>query len=220
MVTVHHLQNSRSQRILWLLEELGVPYTIQEYQRDRKSNLAPKALKDIHPLGKAPVITDGSQTIAESGAIVEYLIENYGRGGWQPKPGTDNWQRYRFAMHFAEGSLMPQLVIGLLLSTAKAKSPFFAKPIIKALEQGVQKQYLKPTLSAQVGYLENELAKSPWFAGDEPSGADVMMSFPLEAMKARGLLNDYPKLTEWVSRVHARPAYQAALKKSGKYDYA
>ncbi len=220
MLTLHHLQNSRSQRILWLLEELGVTYQVIEYKRNPITQLAPDDLKAVHPLGKAPILTDGPLSIAESGAIVDYLIDTYAQGKWQPVRHTQDWLRYRFAMHFAEGSLMPQLVITLLLTTAKQKTPFLVRPVIKAVESGILKQYVKPTLNAQLAYLEQELEQAAWFAGSEPTGADVMLSFPLEAARARGLLKRYPNLRAWVNQVHARPAYKRALAKTSTYDYA
>ena len=220
MITLHHLQHSRSQRLLWLLEELGLSYELKLYDRDPRTRLAPAALKALHPLGKAPVLTDGDVTVAESGTIVEYLIQRYAPDNWKPEPGSEAWRLDRFGIHFAEGSLMPQLVMGLLLSSAVKATPAIFRPIVKGVESGVQKQYLRPTLRAQLAYLEQLLGTSDWFTGDHPAAADVMLSFPLEALKSRNMLGSYPRLLAWVERVHARPAYQASLKKGGPYDYA
>lgn len=222
MITLHYLQNSRSQRLAWLLEELGQPYTLKRYERNPRTQLAPAALKALHPLGKAPVLTDGALVLAESGAIVEYLIDRYGAGRFKPEgQQAQALCDYRFWLHFAEGSMMPQLVFGLVLSTARAKTPRLVRPVVAAVEQGIQKQFIQPTLQAQLALVEQTLGRQPWLvAGPEPSGADVMMSFPLEALAARKLLDGYPRIQDWVRRVHARPAYQAALQKSGDYDYA
>ncbi len=222
MITLHHLQNSRSQRLAWLLEELGQPYTLKRYERNPRTQLAPAALKAIHPLGKAPVLTDGTLVLAESGAIVEYLIDRYGAGRFKPEgQPAQALCDYRFWLHFAEGSMMPQLVFGLVLSTARAKTPRLVRPVVAAVEQGIQKQFIQPTLQAQLALVEQTLDRQPWLvAGPEPSGADVMMSFPLEALAARKRLKGYPRIQDWVRRVHARPAYQAALQKTGDYDHA
>ena len=220
MITVHHLNNSRSQRILWLLEELGVPYEVKRYERDATTMLAPPELHAVHPLGKSPVITDGTRTIAETGAIVEYLIDTYGQGRLIPPAGTDERLRYTYWLHFAEGSAMPPLVMTLVFGALPARVPFFIRPVAKLISDNVQKSFLRPNIEAQLGLMEAELAKSPWFAGSEFTGADVMMSFPLEAAATRGGLGDSPKLKQWVATIHARPAYQAALKKGGAYAYA
>lgn len=222
MITLHYLEDSRAQRLVWLLEELGVSYEVKRYQRNPVTQLAPAELKAIHPLGKSPVLTDGNLVLAESGAIVEYLIETYGKGSWQPQPlSTQQRCDQRFWLHFAEGSMMPQLVFGLVLSTAKAKTPRLVRPIVSAVESGIQKQFLQPNLSAQLQLIESTLSRHPWLVeGSEPTGADVMMSFPLEALAARGLLKEHPHTRDWVARVHARSAYQAGLQKTGPYSYA
>ena len=223
MITVHHLNNSRSQRVLWLLEELGVPYEIKRYERDRKTMLAPPELRQVHPLGKSPVITDGSLTLAESGAIVEYLIDQHGQGATgpvlMPAPGTPERLRYRYWMHYAEGSAMPPLLLKLVFDQIeKAKMPFFAKPIAKAIAAKTKAAFILPNIRQHLDYMEAELAQTEWFAGNEFSGADIQMSFPLEAAAARGGLDaSRPKLFAYLQRIHARPAYQRAVQKGGEY---
>jgi glutathione S-transferase len=220
VLTVHHLNNSRSQRVLWLLEELGVPYEIKRYQRDPKTLFAPSSLKKIHPLGKSPVITDGDLTIAESGAIVEYLIERYGQGRLAPPASAPAHRRYVYWLHYAEGSLMPLLVTKLIFSRLKTVPvPFFVRPVIKAIVRNVNAGYLDPQLRQHLGFLEAELTKSAWFAGEEFSAADIQMSFPVEAAAARaGLGSDHPRLSAWLERVQARPAYRRALEKGGPFE--
>ena len=220
MITVHHLNNSRSQRILWLLDELGVPYEVKRYERDAKTMLAPPELHAVHPLGKSPVITDGDKTIAETGAIVEYLLDTYGEGRLVPAAGTPEHLRYVYWLHFAEGSAMPPLVMTLVFSAIPARVPFFIRPVAKMISETVQKSFLRPNIEAQLKLMEAELAKGGWFAGESFTAADVMMSFPVEAAATRGGLSVSPKLTEWVARIQARPAYQAALQRGGAYAYA
>jgi glutathione S-transferase len=219
MLTVHHLNNSRSQRVLWLLEELGLPYDITHYQRDATTSLAPAALRKVHPLGKSPVITDGALTVAESGAILEYLVDRYGAGRLKPAPDGEDALRYRYFMHFAEGSAMPPLVMKLIFSkVARSPMPFFAKPIAKGIAAKVIQGYLQPQIEAQLAFLEAELSQRPWFAGHEFSAADVQMSFPVEAAAARGgAMANYPRLQDFLARIHARPAYQAALARGGPF---
>jgi glutathione S-transferase len=222
MITVHHLNNSRSQRVLWLLEELGLPYEIVRYQRDAKTMLAPKELRAIHPLGKSPILQDGEVTLAESGAIVEYLLERYGRGRLKPAVGSSDWLRFIYFLHYAEGSAMPPLLLKLVFVRMEtAPVPFFAKPVARMLAKGAQKAFVDPQLKLHLDYLESEIGKSEWFAGNEFTAADIQMSFPLEAAASRGGLDaSRPKLHAFLERIHARPAYQAALTKGGKYDFA
>ena len=224
MITVHHLNNSRSQRILWLLEELGLPYEIKRYQRDARTMLAPPELLKVHPLGKSPVITDGDITVAESGAIVEYLLDTHGEAsGLRPARGTPDWRRYTYWLHFAEGSAMPPLVMKLVFQKIKSTPmPFFVKPIARGIADKVLASFVDPNLQRQTAFMEAELAKSAWFAGAALSAADIQMSFPIEAAKQRaGLSQDKtPRLLDWLARAHARPAYQRALERGGKYDYA
>ncbi|MEO8347232.1 MAG: glutathione S-transferase [Betaproteobacteria bacterium] len=221
MIVVHHLNNSRSQRILWLLEELGLEYEVRRYERDPVTMLAPPELRAVHPLGKSPVITDGETTVAESGAIIEYLIENHGNGRLIPKPGTPERLRYTYWLHFAEGSGMPPLLLKLIFDRVEtAPMPFFAKTIAKAISGKVKKSFIEPNLAAQRDYMEDELGKASWFAGDKFTGADIQMSFVLEATAARakgGFEKKYPRMADWLARIHARPAYKKALKRGGEY---
>ena len=220
MLTVHHLNNSRSQRVIWLLEEVGAPYEVKHYQRDAKTMLAPPELRAVHPLGKSPVITDGGDTVAETGAIVEYILDKYGQGRLTPPAGTPEKLRFTFWMHFAEGSAMPPLVMTLLFGEIPKRTPAFVRPIARMIGKTVQQSYLGPQITAQLDLLEAELGRSAYFAGAELSGADIMMSFPVEAAASRIGLGARPKLTAWLAGVHARPAYQRALEKGGTYDYA
>lgn len=218
MITVHHLNNSRSQRILWLLEELGLEYEIKKYMRDATTMRAPAELKAIHPLGKSPVISDGAINVAESGAIVEYLVDSYGPA-LKPEAGTEAYRRYVYWLHFSEGSLMPPLLMKLLMNQIKsAPAPFFVKPIAKSIASRVEERFIGPELTNLFAYIEAELTANEWFAGDSFSGADIQMSFPLEAAAARGGLDkSQVKLKAWVDRIHARPAYQRALERGGEY---
>jgi glutathione S-transferase len=208
-IIVHHLENSRSQRILWMLEELDLPYEIKRYERDRKTMLAPPELKRVHPLGKSPVIEDNDdgRIVAETGAIVEYLVEKADSRLGAPAH-RDDALRYRFWLHYAEGSMMPPLLIKLVLS----RVPIMGKVAMKRIQ---------PMIDVHLEYVESELAQRPWFAGDEMTAADVMMSFPIEAARSRaGLDASRPATIAWLAKVHARPAYQAALTKGGPYAYA
>ncbi|MGQ0585614.1 MAG: glutathione S-transferase family protein [Gammaproteobacteria bacterium] len=219
MVTVHHLNNSRSQRVLWLLEELGVPYEVRRYERDARTMWAPESLKAVHPLGKSPVITDGELTLAESGAILEYLVERYGAGRLAPPAGSPARERYRYWLHYAEGSLMPLLVMKLVFARLKTvRVPFFVKPVVKAIVARVNQGYLDPQLHQHLAFIEGELARGPWFAGEELSAADVQLSFPVEAAAARAGLDEFPKLKDWLARVRTRPAYRRALERGGPFE--
>jgi glutathione S-transferase len=217
MITVHHLNNSRSQRVLWLLEELGLPYEIKHYQRNATTNLAPPELLQVHALGKSPVITDGEVTVAETGAVIEHLVDKSG-GKLRPAAGTAEQRRYTYWLHFAEGSAMPPLVMALVLARIRKSGPFFAKPIVRRIADAVSDSFVAPNIKRQLAFMEAELQGRPWFAGSEFSAADVQMSFPLEVAAVRGGLDArYPKLTDWLARIHARPAYQSALKRGGAY---
>jgi glutathione S-transferase len=219
VVIVHHLNNSRSQRVLWLLEELGLGYEVKRYQRDAKTMLAPPELRDIHPLGKSPVITDGDLTIAESGAILEYLVETYGNGRLVPAAGTPERLRHRYWMHYAEGSAMPPLLMKLVFDRLeKAPASFLVRPVVRSVAQRVKRTFIEPQLTLHMDYLEGELAKGAWFAGDEFTSADIQMSFPVEGMAARaGLDASRPRLAAFLERIHARPAYQRALERGGVF---
>lgn len=219
MITVHHLNNSRSQRVLWLLEELGVEYDIRRYQRDAKTMLAPPELRKVHPLGKSPVITERDLTIAESGAIIEYLVERHGNGRFIPPAGSPEKVRYTYWLHFAEGSAQPFLLLKLLFGRiAKAKMPFFARPVAKAISRNSIESFVQPNIDRQLDFMESELGRHPWFAGAEFTAADVQMSFPLEAAVARGGLDSRrPNLMDFLRRIHERPAYKRAIERGGEY---
>jgi glutathione S-transferase len=222
MIVVHHLNNSRSQRVLWLLEELGLPYDITFYQRNRKTMLAPPELLAVHPLGKSPVITEDGTTVAESGAIIEYLLSRHGQGRLEPAPGTPDGLRFTYWLHFAEGSAMPPLLLKLIFDRIpKAPMPFFMKPLAKGIAGKVLATLVEPNLKRQLDFMEAELGKSEWFAGPEFTAADIQMSFPVEASAQRaGLDASRPKLMAWLKRIHARPAWQRALARGGPYDFA
>ena len=222
MITVHHLNNSRSQRVLWLLEELGLPYEIKHYQRDAKTMLAPPELREVHPLGKSPVVSEDGTTVAESGAIIEYLVERHGAGRLAPAAATPEHLRYRYWLHFAEGSAMPPLLLKLVFDQiARAKLPFFVKPVVRAVSAKVLGSFVTPNLERQLDFMEAELGRSAWFAGEDFSAADIQMSFPLEAAVQRAGLNaSRPKLMAFLARIHARPAFQRALERGGPYSFA
>ena len=219
MIIVHHLDNSRSQRILWLLEELGLPYEIRLYRRDPETILAPRELRAIHPLGKSPVITDGELTLAESGAIVEYLADRYGAGTLIPAHGTPERLRCNYWLHYAEGSAMPPLLLKLVFRRVEtAPMPFFVKPVAKGIASKVQHSFVDPQLKLHLDYLEGELDLAEWFGGDRFSVADIQLSFPLEAFAARGGLDAaYPRLNAFLQRIHTRPGYRRALDRGGEY---
>jgi glutathione S-transferase len=220
MITVHHLNNSRSQRVLWLLEELGVPYQVKRYERDAKTMLAPPELRAVHPLGKSPVVSDGDTVVAESGAIMEYLADTHGPGRLLPPPGDPARRACTYWLHYAEGSLMPPLLMTLIFSKVRsAPMPFFAKPIAHGIADKVMSSFVTPQVELHLDFLESTLAKSEWFAGPAFSVADIQLSFPIEAAAARGALGaKRPKLAAWVEKIHARPAYQRALAAGGPYE--
>ncbi|MDO5288005.1 MAG: glutathione S-transferase [Pseudomonadota bacterium] len=227
-ITVHHLNHSRSQRILWLLEELGLPYEIVRYERDPQTLLAPPALKAIHPLGKSPVVTLDALVLAESGAIIDALIERFDTPGrLAPPPGTPEALRYRYWLHFAEGSAMPPLLMKLVFDRVRAAPmPFLLRPLVqpmaRTIANRVESGFFGPQIAAQLAYMESELQARDWFAGPSFTAADVQMSFPLQAAQARAGLNarQHPRLTDWLARIHARPAYQRALARGGPYAVA
>ena len=217
MLTLHHLDHSRSQRVLWLLEELELPYDIKLYTRDRQTMLGPAELKKVHPLGKSPVITDGELTLAESAAILEYLLDRYGSGRLAPPVGSPEHLRFRYWMHYAEGSAMPPLLLKLVFDrVASGPMPFFVRPVARAIANGANKAFIGPQLKLHLDYMESELGKSLWFAGDEFSAADIQMSFPLEAAQSRaGLDASRPRLSAFLQRIRERPAYQRAIARGG-----
>jgi len=218
MITVHHLNNSRSQRVLWLLEELGLEYEVKRYQRDRQTMLAPPELRAVHPLGKSPVIVDGGVALAESGAIVEHLADRYGAGKLAPAFGSPERVRYLYWLHFAEGTAQPPLLLKLLFDRIKSKSPFFVRPVARAIADKALRTFVLPNLGRNLDFMESELGKSEWFAGAQFSAADIQMSFPLEAARARGGLDEKrPRLMAFLEKIHARPAYRRAIERGGEY---
>ncbi len=224
MITVHHLNNSRSQRILWMLEELGIEYQVKHYQRDAKTQLAPKSLFKVHPLGKSPVITDDSGkteiTVAESGAIIEYLASKYGKG-MVPRKGTESQRQYTYWLHFSEGSLMPQLLLKLIFDKVKtAPMPFFIKPIAKGIANKVLNDYVLPNVENNMKFIEMHLGQTEWFAGNKMTGADIQMSFPLEAALSRIDAKMLPNIKKYVDKIHALDTYKKSLEIGGPYDYA
>ncbi len=220
MITVHHLNNSRSQRVLWLLEELGLPYEIKRYERHPKTFLAPLELRKIHPLGKSPVLTDNDVTVAESGAITEYLINRYGQGKLRPAAGTAEELKYQYWLHYAEGSAMPAFILGLIFSMIeKQPVPFFIKPIIRKICQQINKQVVFPQINLHTSFMESELSKTPWFAGHEFTAADILMSFPVQAASTQAdFISSKPKMNAFLSKIQSRPAYVRALQKGGPFE--
>ena len=222
MITVHHLENSRSQRVLWLLEELGLPYEVRRYERDPATLLAPPELRRVHPLGKSPVINDDGLVVAETGAIVEHLCGR-AAGGSTLAPPADAAARVRWSywLHYAEGSAMPPLVMKLVFSVMPRRAPALLRPMVRGVAARAQAGFVDPQLRLHMDWWEQSLAQTGWFAGPEFSAADVMMSFPLEAAASRaGLAQGRPLCAAWLDRVHARPAYRRALERGGAYAYA
>ena len=207
MIVVHHLNDSRSQRILWLLEELGLPYEIKPYQRDAQTRLAPPELKKVHALGKSPVITDGNRTIIESGAIIDYVIRRHGGGRLQPAPETPAYDEYQQWMHYAEGSAM----LPLMLNLYAARLGDAAAP-------------LRPRIDGEIAnhlaYIDSSLKGHQFLVGDSLTGADIQMSFVGEVAGAFGQRAQYPNLDAWTKRLHERSAYKKALEKGGAYNLA
>ena len=221
MITVHHLNDSRSQRVLWLLEELGLDYEVKRYQRDARTLLAPPELKAIHPLGKSPVVDDGDVRVAETGAVVEYLLESPGGSALRPARGTAEGRRFTYWLHYAEGSAMTPLLLKLIFSQIPKRAPLLARPVAKGIARGMNERMIDPQIAAHTAYWEAELARTEWFAGDSFSAADIMMSFPVEAAGSRvGYGPDKPRLKAFLERIHARPAYVRALERGGPYSYA
>ncbi|MDB6099687.1 MAG: glutathione S-transferase [Gammaproteobacteria bacterium] len=221
MVVVHHLNNSRSQRVLWLLEELELPYEVKRYERDPKTMLAPPSLLAIHPLGKSPVIVDGGVTVAESGAIIEYLVDKYGGGRLIPPAGSRERLRYTYWLHYAEGSAMTPLLFKLVFDrVAGNPAPWPVSAIARRIAATVTKNFIAPNLTRHLDYIEAELGTQAWFAGAQFTAADVQMSFPLEIAVSRAGLNaSRPNSMAFLERIHARDAYKRALERGGKYDY-
>ncbi len=218
MITLHHLNNSRSQRILWLLEELGLEYEVVRYARD-ESMLAPASLRAVHPLGKAPVLVDGELTLAESAAIIEHLLDAHGAGLLRPAPGTKEHRLFTYWLHYAEGSAMPPLLLHLVFTQIEhGPVPFFIRPITRGLARGVKRKFVAPQLQLHLDHMEAALAETGWFAGAELSAADVQMSFPVQVAAARaGLDAAYPNLLAWLQRIEARPAWRRGIERGGPY---
>jgi glutathione S-transferase len=217
MITVHHLERSRSHRILWLLEELKVPYEFKIYKRDPVTLLAPPELKKIHPLGKSPTVTDGNQVVAESAVILESILDQYGNGRLRPHPGTPDSSHYRYFMHYTEGSLMPPLVMSAVFSAIpKQPMPFFIRLIVKEISKKVHQSFIWPQLKSHFEFLNSHLQKNEWFAGSEFSAADIQISYAVLAAEDR--MRDhfhYPKLKEFVEKIKKREAFKVAIEKGG-----
>ncbi len=221
MITVHHLENSRSQRVLWLLEELGATYTVIRYSRDPRTLLAPAALKALHPLGKAPIVEWNGRVLAETGYILEALCEGLNGGSrLMPAKGSEAFESLRYWMHYAEGSAMPPLVMGLVFSRLPVMAPALIRPLVKTIASKAQSGYIAPQIAAHLAFMNKALDASGWFAGPDFSLADIMMSFPVEAAASRANLSNSPNLKAFLQRIHARPAYEAALQRGGPYTYA
>jgi glutathione S-transferase len=220
MIVVHHLNNSRSQRVLWLLEELGLDYEVRPYQREGSGGSAPMSLRAVHPLGKAPVIEDGPAVLAESGAIIEYLLLRYGGGRLVPEAGTEAHTRYHYWLHYAEGSAMPNLLLKLIFDQIETGPvPFFVRPVVRGLARAVKGSLVDPAVTLHLDYMESELASRPWFAGEEFTAADIQMGFPIQAAVAKaGLDETRPALMGFVRRIVARPAWQRSVARGGPYD--
>ena len=220
MITLHHLENSRSQRILWLLEELGVVYEIKRYGRDKQTSLAPPELMEVHPLGKSPVITDGDITVAESGAIIEYLVDKFDDGTLRPAKESPQGRACTYWLHYAEGTFAPLMLLSLIVGRIEtAPMPFFIKPIARGIADKVKSGYLGINVKRNLEYMNNTLSESTWFCGDDLTAADIQMSFALEAAEIRtNLSSEYPHLAAFLERARGRPAYKAALDKGGHYE--
>lgn len=222
MITLHHLEHSRSQRVLWMLEELGLEYRIKRYARDAKTNLAPAALKKVHPLGKSPVLADGEKRLAESATILEYLARTYGDERWAPAVDGASYWAFNYWMHYAEGSLMPPLLIKLVFSKLREPPvPFFIRPITSKVADQVDQAFTNRQIETHFRYVDDHLEGREWFVGDTISAVDIQMSFPLQAALSRGTVAraDYPNVAMFVVRCQARPAWQRALERGGDYDY-
>lgn len=219
MITVHHLENSRSQKILWLLEELQLEYNIEHYKRNKKTNLAPPELKKIHPLGKSPIVTDADNVLAETGAIIEYFVNKYPDKNLKPPVDSPEHLRYTYWLHSAEGSIMPLLVMKLIFGVISSKSPFFVRPIAKAISGQVNQSYILPGLNNMFAFIEGELSRSAWLAGDKFSAADIIMSNAIEGAIAQGVISteQHPKIYDFVARVQKRPAYLKSVEKGGSF---
>lgn len=214
MIVVHHLEASRSQRIVWLLEELGIPYEVKTYKRGANL-LAPKALRSIHPLGKSPVVVDGDAVLAESGAIIETLLDRYDAKKALRPTSEAELISYRYWLHFAEGSAMPNLLLKLVFSALETESPFLVRPLMKAVSAKIHSLLITPNFEANFAFIETQLGKSQWFAGSEFSAADIQMSYPLEAVQARFGYCSGPNMQRYLDSIRRRPGYKKAVERVG-----
>lgn len=221
MIIVHHLADSRSQRVLWLLEELGLEYEVRRYERDPRTMLAPAELKTVHPLGKSPVLDDGDVRVAETGAIIEHLLDTYGQGRLRPASGTPERRRFTYWLHYAEGSAMTPLLLKLVFSQLPKRAPGLVRPVVNGIVKAAYRRFIDPQIETHADYWNGELAATGWFAGPEFTAADVMMSYPLEAAASRlAVAENRANIAGFLKRIHARPAYQKALRRGGTYAYA
>jgi glutathione S-transferase len=220
LIIVHHLENSRSQRVLWLLEELGIPYEVKRYERDPKTMLAPPALFAVHPLGKSPVIEDNGIIVAETGAIFEYILDTYANGRLRAPPGTPEARAITYWLHYAEGSAMPPMLLKLVFMRMPDGAPALMRPLVRQIAGKAESGFIDPQLAAHLAYWEASLHRTGWFAGADFTAADIMMSFPLEVSASRGGGDRSEAITGFLSRVQARPAFQRALAAGGPYAYA
>lgn len=216
MITIHHLNNSRSHRIIWLMEELGIPYDIKYYQRNEKTKLAPPELLKIHPLGLSPVITDGDITLAESGAIIEYILHTYGKDQLKPPAGSKEWTQYLYWLHYTEGTLAPVMLLRLIFFGIYTQSPFFIKPITGAIRKKFTNLFIAPRLTNQFNYIESTLEKNQWITGDEFTGADIQLSiYLIWAFQYKDLAENRPHTQAYINRIQARPAFIRTIEKGG-----
>ena len=220
MIRIHHLEHSRSQRILWLLEELGIPYEIVHYKRDPKTMLAPDALRKIHPLGKSPILEEDGVIVAETGAIIEYIVDRHGGGRLKPAAGTPEARSWTYWLHYAEGSAMPPLLMKLVFQRLPENANALMRPLVKGVASRAEAGFVDPRLKEHMEYWDQSLAETGWFAGKDFSAADIIMSFPLEAATSRADAASYRHVSDFLKRIHARPAYVTALSKGGPYAYA
>lgn len=219
MITLHHLENSRSIRILWLAEEIGLDYDLVKHERKKESGTASDDFKKLHKLGKAPLVIDNDQVLIESGAIMDYLINKCSNGELRPPKDTLAYYRYTYWMYAAEGSVMSLLTLVLFLNLMDTRPPFVIRPFIKAVTSKVRSSYVTPNLEKTLAYIEEELGKSKWFAGDEFSAADIMMGYDMYALRSRGGLDDnYPNCQRWIKQMEERPAFKRAMEKNGPFD--
>lgn len=217
MITLHHLEYSQSFRVLWLLEELNADYELKLYERDKKTSLAPKEYKALSPLGTAPVISDGDLVLAESNAIVDYILDKHPSDTLRPEPNSKHRTRYLFWMHASQGSLMPLLLISVILRMIPKRAPFFLKPLLRPVLNIALDSFAKPRMSALLKQAEADLGETPWFGGEELTSADIVMCYPMESMRANNYIDEnYPNCLAWLERVNKYPSFQKAMKKDGK----